>query len=811
MFKKGFLVIILIAPPLFLYAQSRMAGRVFDEKTKDAIPFATVKFGNTGQGVLAGLDGKFEVPAGQFSAINYLEVSCLGYKTKKITSLTGILNVYLMPEQSALNEIVVKPPYEKMRRIINNAIANKNRNNPDKYDWYRCRVYYKMVVDASFPDTLINDTSKSSQEMKEFFDKQHLLMSETYSIRTWQKPQHLQEDIIASRFSGFKKSVFNTLVTDVIPFHAYHDYITLNGKDYHNPVSRGFEQYYKFNLSDEILQGNDTVWILSFRPKGNNANNLTGKVYINSNGYAISQIIAKGNDTILKLSARIEQQYEQVPLNDSETRWFPRHLNYIIDWQQRSSKRVVTFHMKGNSGIDSVDFKKDDNFRFDKAHTVRLKPNGDELSDSTWKSTRPRPLDQKEAETYRVIDSLGAEAHADNIMGYLSKLPDGRIPIGPVDLDLKRLLSFNKFENTRLGLGLQTNEKILKWGSIGGWGGYGFSDGKWKYGAFGEVYADRYKEFVFKVAYDKDINEPGRVHLNRDLDKTYLKYLLLSRVDEITSVTASVKKRLGYWNIELSGSRQDIIPEYSYAYHNNGKDYLTFTATEASLSFRYAFAERSAPFFGTYTRSGTRYPIWYGRITQGNLESGSDLKIPYTQLLTAIQWHKHVNRLGYEHFLLEGGKQWSDVPLPLSKLFAGNGFNYDTKSVTLYSFGGMMTMYPYEYYADQFVNFVFRHDFDWKLFKVEDNNINYSSAPDISLQYNLLYGTLAHPEAQRYVAFDVPDYGYHEAGLLLNNLLRMRVGSIYYLTYNLGYFHHITPDFNYKKNGRFVIGLGIEL
>ena len=122
-----------------------------------------------------------------------------------------------------------------------------------------------------------------------------------------------------------------------------------------------------------------------------------------------------------------------------------------------------------------------------------------------------------------------------------------------------------------------------------------------------------------------------------------------------------------------------------------------------------------------------------------------------------------------------------------------------------------MTIPPYQYYSDQFVNFIFRHDFDWKLWRLEAPDVKQSSAPNLCLQYNFLYGSLAHPEAQQFVNFSVPDNGYNEVGLLLNNLLRARAGNLYYLTANIGYFYHLasTPDFG--KNGRLVFGLGVEL
>jgi len=800
---------------LFLHAQQKVSGIVYDEKTKEAIPFATIRFGEKGQGIISDLDGAFEIPEAYLTGqIAFIEVSSLGYQPKKVTLPLHSNNIYLARDENTMSDVVIKPPYEKIRHIINRTVANKNRNNPDKYDWYQCHIYYKMIADVSFPDSVMKDTSARNRKKQSLANNQHLLLSETYSKRTWRKPRQLQEDVLASRFSGLKKAEFSSLITDVQPFHAYSDYLTLNGKDYHNPVSHGYEQYYKFNLVDEIVQGSDTVWELSFRPKTHHENDLKGTVYINSNGFAISRIIAKATDTMLHMDVRIEQQYEQLQVSDSERRWFPSHLNYIIDWKQQSKTKALTFHLKGNSLIDSVTWKEDKNFRFDKAHTVRIAAKANEIRDSTLAGLRPERLDAKEKRTYTVIDSLGEAAHIDKTMTYFSKLPEGQLPLSIFDLDVKRLFATNYYENYRLGLGLQTNERLVKWLSVGGWGGYGFGDAKWKYGAFAEVYADRYKEFTFKGGYTDDINDPGRVHINHDLDKNYLNYYLLQRVDETKTWWAEAKKKIGYWTITLTGRQQEILPQYHYALEYENTEHTTFTAQEVSLNLRYVFAERTAPFFNSYSSLGSNYPSWYANITSGTLEDGN-MKTPYLQAVSAILWHKHINRIGYEHFLVEGGKSWSDNPLPLSKLFAGNGYKYDSRSAavqtSLYTFGGLMTFYPYEYYTDQFINFIFRHDFDWKLYKAEIKETIFSSAPNICLQYNLLYGTLNNPAAQKYVSISVPDNAYHEVGLLLNNILRMRYVNLYYFTLNIGYFYHLSSVFDANKNARFVYGLGIDL
>ena len=790
--------------------QQKMSVTVFDKATHNALPFVTVKFGETGRGTIGDLDGRFEILAIDTSGITWLEVSCLGYETKRMLLPLSVDNLYLQPSSHALKEVIVRPDKDKIRWILDNAIANKPNNNPDKYDWYRCKVYYKMLVDITLPDTAKKDTSSKRKKVREFLDRQHLLMSETYSRRTWKKPQQLQEEVLGSRFSGLKKSMFTGLVTDILPFHSYNNYINLNGKDYHNPLSKGYEDYYKFSLANQLIEGEDTVWELRFRPGHPNANDLNGTLYINSNGYAISNLVASATDTMLNRNVRLEQQYRLVKA-DGESHWFPAQLNYIIDWTQKSKTSCIKYYLKGNSLIDSVSFKEDKDFKFDKVHSVVMNAGSDVLTDSAWSALRPLSLDDKEKLTYRVIDSFGEKYHSDRIADYYSRAPESKVPIGIFDLDLKRLFSSNYYENLRLGLGGQTNEHLINWLSLGAWAGYGFGDAHWKYGMFGEVYLDQTHEFAIKGGYSSDISDPGRIRLNDEIDKNYLSYYLLSRVDKVNTSYLAIRKRFGYWSLDLGARQQQISPKYAYALAEGGHSFTTFTANEGYLGFRYAFAERTAPFYGRYYSNGSKYPIWYGKITTGIVQNNS-LSVPYTQAITGTVWRKHLNRLGNESIMVKAGKSWSDGTLPLSKLFAGNGFRFDagTFHVSYYAFGGLETMLPYGYYTDQFVNLIYRHDFDWKFYKYAFPGHSFSSAPSLGLQYGMLYGTLQNRTAQQLVAFSVPDNAYHEAGLLINNILRLNYYNAFYLTISAGYFYHIAPVGDLNANGKFVLGAGAE-
>ena len=784
--------------------------RVCDEKTHDEISFATIRLDDRGHGLIADLHGVFTLDSTAMKSFDRVEVSCLGYESKSFNPASASEIIYLLPADHTINEFVFVPDNEKIRRILRHAEANKNRNNPDKQDAYQCYIYYKTIVDASTGDSATRFKDTAARKLNDFLQNQHLMLSETYSKRTWKRPGEIQEDVLYNRLSGFSKTTFTSLVTDVLPFHAYSDYLVINGKDYRNPVSKGSEKYYRFNLSNEIITGQDTIWALSFFPYGHNANELQGRVYIHSGSFAITNFAGDATDTVLHLTTRIEQQYQSIKSVQGEV-WFPHHLNYSIRWRQTLNGRSVRFDMKGNTDIDSVNFMIDPAFRFDKGHSVRIAASAGESGDGL-RAVRANPLDEKELRSYRILDSIGRVAHLDKKMEFFSKSLDWKIPLGLVDVNLSQLFTYNDAEGVRLGLGLQTGDKVSRAFSIGGYGAYGFSDQRKMYGMFGAIYFDRYKEFYFHGGYSDDVHDPGRVSLFPDIDKTYLNSYLLWRVDHVQTYKALLSKKTGFWTVQLSALHEHVQPAYAYNLYDNGHYYRSFNDVRGELGMRYAFGETTAPFFNSYYRMGSKYPVCYAKVTRGQIDSGV-LHIPYTQAVGAVVWNKHINRFGLEHFNVSGGISQSNTPLPLSKLFAANGYNYVTTGYdpSIYTFGGMMTITPYACYSDRFVSVNWRHDFDWKLFKLESAKYVCSSVPHLCLQYDLLLGGLQHREAQQDVNFIVPNAAYQEVGALLKNVLRIRYMGLYYVTFDYGVFMHLTDHINTTADTRMVFGAGLDI
>lgn len=780
------------------FSQTKVSGVVKDVATNAPLPYATLRFGNTTQGAIADIDGRFSftLPTG----VTEVHVSYAGYIQGTFSyPLPNVIK--LTPAGNNMSEVVIRPPYERIKYIINRAVDNKHNNNPDKYDKYSCHVYYKMNADLQANKGA--DISDSTMDkLRRFIENQHVLFGETYSRRSYRKPGKLQETILASKLSGFQKTYFTNLVTAFLPFHVYEDNITLNGTIYTHPVAGGWRSRYEFNIEQELVSaGGDTTFILSYYPKkGANFNSLRGTVYINSNGYAVSHITTNSIDSNNERYMKMEQNYRLV-----DGKWFPAELNYDFVFTKYPSPKVG-MRLSGHSIVDSVSFGEERLERFRPAYPVRLHDSVDLRTDAEWAAIRKDTLTRRETETYVFMDSVSEEMGMDKLMRTASYASvTYRIPVKFIDIDLAKLYSFNAYEKTRLGLGLYTNDRLTKYASVGGWFGYGFKDKEWKYGASARIYPTGKKEYWLEAAYLNTYQNTGNVNIHRDLDRNYYRNLLLDKVDRVEGYTFTGHARAGYLDAELSYVNQTLNPQYDYAFgaYSTLRSHK-FNVEELSLNLRFAYGEKRAPVFGHYLPVGTKYPILYLDVAAGSIDYLNTSE-NYIRAIGAVSYKKHTNRWGADLVRAEGGllNTADDKPLPRSFLMGANGFR--AKKNYIYAYGGFVTMFPYTYFNDRYASLIYRHDFDRMLYKTK-----YSS-PFISLAHNMIYGSLSKNNTLTNGDISLPANGYHESGLMLNRVLRVNYVNLAYLDLNIGGFYHWNGAFDLKKNGTFVVGIGFGL
>ncbi len=809
--RVRWIVLCLLYLPLAASGQQVVNGVVADSITRQPLAFASVKVAHEQKGVITAINGRFSLAMDK--GISGLTVSYVGYRPKffLLSSLRDTL--FISADDNLMNEVVIRPDFNKIKHILNTAIRNKPLHNPEMYSLYDCHIYYKMKVDLLPVPEAVRDSLKatgkrpSRQKKKDgtppelpvpdtgftlISDNNHIIFSESYSRRTYKRPQQLQEVVIASRFSGLKKTYFTNLVTDVLPFHIYGDFITLNGRDYLSPISKGWQQRYDFRLIDQIEEGNDTTYILSFAPKRNQAfNGLTGTVYINTNGYAISHFTA--SDASKDREVRIEQIYNQV-----NGRWFPRELNYDLMLKAYPSPNMG-MKLNGHSVIDQVSFDPVRAQSIDKTYPVKLADSVDRHTEAQWEQFRPAPITEKEQNTYRLIDSLSVAVKLEDKVYSIGKIGLGKLPVSVVDIDITRLVARNDYEGYRLGIGLSTNNRISRYFSLGGWFGYGTRDKAWKYGSHLRLYPTGNTDNWIQLAYQNDYQPSGIVRIHPELDRTGYRNWILSRVDRVKGYTVTAHTQLGYWQLEPGWLKQELQSLYDNNFEYAGKPLSSYSIQEGNLGIRYAYGEKRVPVFEYYLPVITKFPIVYAKASLGSAVA-EDYNTRYWRALAGITFKKHINRWGNDMYRLEGGmiRSFTDQPFPRSLLLAGSGFR---SGVNYYATGGFITMRPYDYFNDRYLSFLYRHDFDKQLWKLS------FSRPYISTAHNLIYGAL-RPESRAANADIVaPVKGYHESGLMLNQLLQIDFRRLAYIYINAGAFYHWAPVFDWHKNSVWVIGV----
>jgi hypothetical protein len=813
---RTIVLVFLLVSAAITNAQQIVKGIVVDSISKQPLPFATVQAGNQSKGVISNIDGKFSIALNQAGPIQF---SYSGYRSKTVLSSTHKENdsVMLVPVSNTLQEVVIKSQTDKIARIINTAIESKSLHNPDKYTSYECNSYYKMIVDIKkygnynmdsirhHHDSLRSvriakrkqkdSTGADTSRRISFVLPSHVFMTETYTKRLYKRPAQTQEILLASKVSGLSKTYFANIITDVLPFHVYTDYIFLNATDFINPIAKGWKGRYQFSLEDELIINQDTVFIFRYAPKrGTSFNSLSGLVYINSNGYAISHFTGNSNatDSAGKRFIKFEHIYQLV-----DGKWFPQEMNYDFGIP-KVPEPYMQLVWNGHSLIDSVLFGVTPSYKFDKAHPTKFSDSVDLYSAADWNRFRKDTLLLKEKNTYNNMDSLMRKTSMESVIILGGNLAaTGRLPIGKLDLDVSRLFAFNEYEATRLGIGLYTNNKVSKYYSIGGWFGYGFKDKTSKYGASLTIYPKRQKENWIGFSYQNSYRLTGNVELHPDLARSIFQNWLLQKIDEFKEYAVSAKIKPGYWEIRPSLSWQQTGPLH-YSFQSDGKTITSFKTYEASVGIRYAYGEKRVPFFDYYFSAGTKYPIVYASLGRGKILSAG-YGSAYYRATATITFNKHINRWGNDRFQAEAGivHSTNDAALPASFLLAGNGYRRD--NLNFYLWGGFATMLPFDFYSDRYVSFSYRHSFDKDLWSLK------WSKPYISIAHNFIYGSLqqknevANPGLQSY------KNGYHETGLLLNRLLKFNFGFAD-INLDAGAFYHWQKEGAWHRNAVLVIG-----
>uniref|UniRef100_UPI004049BDEE DUF5686 family protein n=3 Tax=Flavobacterium sp. TaxID=239 RepID=UPI004049BDEE len=746
----------------FLNAQTTtLEGIVRNEENNETLAFATLIFNNNPRlGITSDINGYFKFETNQ--KITQIQCSYVGF-TKKIIPITNerYFEINLTPSEELLNEVVLSAEDNPANRIIRKVIANKDENNPENIRSFTYKSYNKTIFDFK-----TDKNKKDSLELNKVLKGGYVMMMESVSERKYLYPNKTEEVVIGTKVSGFKKPNFASLATDLQPFSFYQNNIPLFDIQYLNPIANGSLQKYNFNLVDEYYQNNDTIFIISYRPKkGKNVEGLKGVLHINSNKYAVQSVTASPFEKG-KIDITIQQKYQFV-----DNKWFPEQLNYVMSIVEFDDNEMGVV-VDGKSYISDVVIEAPLDKKSFAIEQVRMAENASKQDSLFWVRNRFEPLKKEELITYRVIDSLGEKFKFDKFLSLSEKLANNRIPLGIVDIDIPKTLVFNRYEGTRLGLGLITNEKFSKKLTLSSFGGYGLNDYQWKYGGTASYEFSKRNEFKFGIGYQNNLNEIGNNGFERLMPKRLqLRDFLALNMDEIREYSTFINFRAfrrTQWFVK--GSFTSVNPLYEYVFSTPNQDITNYKNAEIAVGMRWAPQEKIVQSFNQRVALVSNKPVFtflYARGLEGFYESN----FAYNKLEISAEQSFYSKNFGKTTYRIEGG--YIDEDLPIGLLFTGEGSF--VKKYPYFMKNTFQTMQPYEFVSDQYANLFLIHNFGTLLFKSK------LVQPSLSVHHNMSWGRLENPASHQFFAFQTKEKVFTESGLQVDNILKINYLNVGYL------------------------------
>lgn len=780
-----------------LYGQNTLKGKIIDSETKEPLAFATVVInGDSRRGVSSDIEGLFSYKS--TSPISTISCSYMGYEnfSTAVSKGTTEIVIALVRSKFDLTEVVIESGENPANAIMRKVIANKEINNPENISSFKYRSYNKLIYDYRSESADKKDSIFMRQKLK----GSHFFMMESVTNRKFIKPDISEEVVIATKVSGFKNPTFASLATDFQPFSFYKDNIKLFNINYLNPISKGSLKKYKFRIEDTLYQQKDTVYILSFKPLPNkNFDGLKGFLYINTNKYAVQNVIASPFEKG-KIDIKIQQQY--VLIDDKY--WFPQQLNYALVFNEFPTPRIGML-IDGKSYIDQVEVdvplqKKDFSLE-----SVRMDENAAKKDSAFWDNSRAEKLSLTEQTTYRVIDSIGQKANFDGFLTFMEKFAQGRIPIGPIDIDLSKTFGYNKYEGFRLGTGIYTNEKLSKNFTLGGFFGYGLKDYDWKYGGEVSYLLSKKNEAMVGAKFQQNLVETGNYGLNIYEPGLYnFRNYIGYQYDMIRQSNLNFSFRtLRYLRFKLDFNHTKTAPKYDYVFQNDGRDFINYTNSDLTLHLRFAYKEKFVNSLNQRYSMGTTYPVLNLAYTKG-IKNFIDSDFSYNKIEATVQQSFFTKNFGQTDYRFEAG--FVDNPLPYGLLFTGEG-SYDSKSAIIMK-NTFQTLRPYEFLSDRYVNLFLSHNFGGLLFK------SGKFQPGVTWHNNIGWGDLSNKNAHQWIGFKTKDKIFTETGLQIDNILKVNYMNVAYLGLGFGVYYrygaYSQPEFNDNLVFKFSMSMSIK-
>lgn len=738
--KFKFLLLFLFIS-MFSWAQTKVSGKIVDKNNQE-VPFASVYYKNSTDGVIANEYGKFYLESAK--TYDILIVSFVGYETKEI-QLPGKTNLdmnIVLEEDNLLSEVTIyagktskknNPALDILRKIW----ERKRKNGLNMFAHYEYDKYEKIEFDLN--------TIDSAYRQKKLFRGMDFIFEHVDTSKITGKtylPIFINENFgqvygdnqnnkKIEKTLGNKNSGFDTnqhiieFVKDLYAdYNIYNNYIKIFDKDFVSPLSRTGINVYNYVLVDSAFVEDKWCYNIVYYPRRKGELTFKGDFWVNDSTFAIKKInmdASKDANINWVKDIYIEQEFDV--LNDSV---FLLTKDYFMSDFALSKKEKS----KGIYGKRTSIYK---HHKFDIEHPTEFYQKNVNVYDETvykrsddfWKSYRFEPLSKDELGIYKMLDTLKTVPKFRFLFDLSSTIASNYYNINKYNFDYGPIFStfgYNDIEGIRLRAGGRTyfgpNDK---W-RLEGYGAYGFKDNKFKYGISGKVLLHNDSRLILFGGNRRDIEQIGvsLTETNDVLGRSFASSSLFASGDnsKLTDINLStvgleiepVKnlRLITTFSYRTLKPASDAFNLNYYANKETGEIKNETKQSEVELAIDYTPGRRTIGYGVDRKDIDSKYLKLYLRFSQG-FKGALESDFEYQKLQFYARKPILLGGFGTLTTTFETGKTFGDVPLGLLSVIPGNQAWFNITNT-------FANLNYYEFVTDQYASLHLEHNFGGRLF-----------------------------------------------------------------------------------------------
>lgn len=383
------------------FAQIR--GKITDQ-SGNALQAVNVYIENTYTGTSSNETGIYELnvkKTGKYTVV----FQFLGYKTQKLSvnveKLPHNLDITLAEENISISEVVISTQENPANGIIRSAIASKKANSAmtDKFtaDFYSRGIF--RVKDA--PKKILGQ-KVDEEGILDSTGTGIIYLSETVSKITFQKPDKLKENIIASKISGNDSGFsYNTAMNTNYDF--YENYINFD-INMISPIADNAFNYYKYKIEGTFLDdNNNTINKIKVIPRRDAEPVFEGYIYIVEDSWAIYAVDLDIKGYRMQVPVLETMNLTQNFSYNSNSKIWSKSLQ-TLDF--KAGLFGIGFTGKFTHAFSNYEFKEAFEKKTFTREVVAVDKEANKKDDSFWNAFRPVPLTEEESRDYIKKDSI---------------------------------------------------------------------------------------------------------------------------------------------------------------------------------------------------------------------------------------------------------------------------------------------------------------------------------------------------------------------------------------------------------------------